>query len=138
MGGGSGWREGERHRGRGREKGRGRREGPDGGGVRRGAQSLARLPFHYWLIMSLKPLRTSSCALFAHVVFCGVCARVCVCLSVCIRTEVRKASSVCGAVHQQQQQQPPPDSRAKLLESRECPRRAEGSLNSVCTLCCRA
>ncbi|KAJ4942488.1 hypothetical protein JOQ06_012354, partial [Pogonophryne albipinna] len=32
------------------------------------------------------------------------------------------------------QQQQPPDSKAKLLESRECPRRAEGSLNSVCDL----
>ncbi|KAA8592907.1 hypothetical protein FQN60_018362, partial [Etheostoma spectabile] len=44
------------------------------------------------------------------------------------RCRVRKASLICGAVQQQQQ---PPDSRAKLLESRECPYRAEGSLNSV-------
>lgn len=50
------------------------------GGRGRGAQSLARLPFHYWLIMSLKPLRTSPCALFAHVVFCGVC----VCVFLCV------------------------------------------------------
>lgn len=46
-------------------------------GVGEGAESLARLPFHYWLIMSLKPLRTSPYALFAHVVFR-------VCLSVCV------------------------------------------------------
>lgn len=60
-----------------RDRGRGRRRVQMGG---RGAESLARLPFHYWLIMSLKPLRTSPCPLFAHVVFCGVC----VCVSFCV------------------------------------------------------
>lgn len=50
-------------------------------------------------------------------------------------SEVRTAGLVCGAVQQHLQ---PPDSKAKLLESRECPHRAGGSLNSVCTLCCRA